>query len=54
MRKLGKELKQLAGRTQLPLHAAASIFLRYDAERIDKMRAIISGEWQHSIFAGGD
>lgn len=44
MRKLGKELKALQGRTRLPLHAAAAIFLRYDADRIDKMRAIISGE----------
>ena len=43
MRKLGKELKALAGRTRLPLHAAAAIFLRYDSDRIDKMRAIITG-----------
>lgn len=43
MRKLGKELKALQSRTRLPLHAAAAIFLRYDSERIDKMRAIISG-----------
>lgn len=38
-----QELRALGGRTQLPLHAAAAIFLRWDGDRIDKMRAIITG-----------
>lgn len=44
MRRLQRELRNLAGKTPLPLNAAASIFLRYDSDRIDKMRAVISGE----------
>jgi len=43
MRRLQRELRNLGSRTPLPLNAAASIFLRYDSDRIDKMRAIISG-----------
>ena len=43
MRRLQRELRNLAGKTPLPLNAAASIFLRYDSDRIDKMRAVISG-----------
>ena len=41
---LRRELRNLAGKTPLPCNAAAAIFLRYDSDRIDKMRAVISGE----------
>ena len=44
VKRLGKELRNLqSGRTPLPVHAAASIFVRYDEDRNDKMRCIITG-----------
>lgn len=44
MKRLQRELRNLNTKTQLPVHAAASIFVRHDSERIDKMRVIITGE----------
>eukprot|EP00891_Asterochloris_glomerata_P004328 jgi/Astpho2/4328/e_gw1.00065.64.1_t len=44
VKRLGKELRNLQSRrTPLPVHAAASIFVRYDEDRNDKMRCIITG-----------
>lgn len=44
MKRLQRELRNLNTKTQLPVHAAASIFVRHDSERIDKMRVVITGE----------
>jgi len=43
MKRLQRELRNLNTKTQLPVHSAASIFVRHDSERIDKMRVIITG-----------
>jgi len=43
MRRLAQELRALQGAQGLPLQAAASILLRHDGERPDKMRALITG-----------
>jgi len=44
MKRLNKELRDLSsGRTALPLDLRASVFLRYDAERVDCMRALLTG-----------
>ncbi|MEW5299691.1 MAG: hypothetical protein WDW36_002681 [Sanguina aurantia] len=42
-RRLAKELRALQGATSLPCAAAASIFLRHDETRLDKMRVVITG-----------
>eukprot|EP00798_Chlamydomonas_sp_ICE-L_P010124 gene10124-8024_t len=52
MKRLTKELRDLQTKTRLPCNAAASIFLRHDEERIDKMRAIITGP-QGTPYEGG-
>ena len=54
VKRLGKELRNLqSGRTPLPVHAAASIFVRYDEDRNDKMRCIITGGgWGRSDWCG--
>lgn len=44
MKRLQRELRNLNTKTQLPVHAAAAIFVCHDSERIDKMRVIITGE----------
>ena len=44
MRRLGREIRDLQkGKNELPLQPAASIFLRHDADRMDKLRACIMG-----------
>lgn len=43
MRRLTRELRDLNGKTPLPLHPDSSIFLRHDADRIDKIRFMITG-----------
>ena len=43
MKRLQRELRNLNTKMHLPVHAAASIFVRHDSERIDKMRVIITG-----------
>lgn len=43
MRRLAKEMRDLRGRTALPVYAAAAIFVRHDSERFDKVRALITG-----------
>ena len=59
VKRLGKELRNLqSGRTPLPVHAAASIFVRYDEDRNDKMRCIITGRrlglWpKRLVWCGG-
>lgn len=54
VKRLGKELRNLQSRrTPLPVHAAASIFVRYDEDRNDKMRCIITGgAWRWSDWCG--
>lgn len=53
VKRLGKEVRDLHGRTGLPCHASAAIFLRHDADRMDKMRAIITGpEGEHGHLCG--
>lgn len=48
MKRLSREVRDLQrGRAQLPLQPAASIFLRYDADRMDKIRACIVGGHAH-------
>jgi hypothetical protein len=44
MKRLTRELRDLAGKAALPCDPAASIFLRHDADNLDKMRAILTGE----------
>ncbi|KAF5842289.1 ubiquitin-conjugating enzyme/RWD-like protein [Dunaliella salina] len=43
MKRLTRELRDLTGRSSLPCDPAASIFLRHDADSLDKMRAILTG-----------
>ena len=47
MRRLARELRELRGTTELPLGAAAAIFLRHDSDRPDLMRALITGGCPH-------
>eukprot|EP00879_Flechtneria_rotunda_P026467 GHRR01028222.1.p1 GENE.GHRR01028222.1~~GHRR01028222.1.p1 ORF type:complete len:343 (+),score=131.99 GHRR01028222.1:32-1030(+) len=42
MRRLGRELRDLRGRTRLPVRAAAACLVRQDQERPDKVRCIIT------------
>lgn len=44
MKRLTRELRDLTGKSALPCNPAASIFLRHDADQLDMMRAIITGE----------
>ncbi|KAL6746135.1 ubiquitin elongating factor core-domain-containing protein [Haematococcus lacustris] len=43
MKRLTRELRDLGGRTALPCGPEAAIFLRYDADQVDRMRALITG-----------
>lgn len=43
MKRLSREMRNLRGKTSLPIHMASSIFVRHDADRIDKVRAMITG-----------
>lgn len=44
MKRLSKEIRDLQrGKNELPLQPAASIFLRHDADRMDMLRACITG-----------
>ena len=43
MKRLTKELRDLHSRTRLPCAPGASIFMRHDADRIDKMRVLMTG-----------
>ena len=43
MKRLSREMRNLRGKTALPIHAASSIFVRHDANRMDKVRAMITG-----------
>jgi hypothetical protein len=42
LRRLGRELRDLRGKTKLPVAAAAACFVRQDAERPDKVRCCAS------------
>ena len=43
MKRLSREMRNLRGKTALPVHTASAIFVRHDADRIDKVRAMITG-----------
>jgi hypothetical protein len=53
LRRLGRELRDLRGKTKLPVTAAAACFVRQDAERPDKVRCcIIYAKLVSSILSG--
>lgn len=52
LRRLGRELRDLRGKTRLPVAAAAACYVRQDAERPDKVRCVISGP-QDTPYEGG-
>ncbi|KAK9823993.1 hypothetical protein WJX72_006841 [[Myrmecia] bisecta] len=52
MKRLTRELRNLATKTQLPVHAASAIFVRHDPDRVDKMRALITGPEDTPYFGG--
>eukprot|EP00803_Ostreobium_quekettii_P001409 evm.model.scf_992.6 EVM.evm.TU.scf_992.6 scf_992:30174-39528(+) len=43
MKRLTKELRDFMSKAQLPIYPASSIFVRHDSDRIDKVRAMITG-----------
>lgn len=43
MKRLSREMRNLRGKTSLPIHMASSIFVRHDTDRMDKVRAMITG-----------
>ena len=43
MKRLSREMRNLHGKTALPVHMASSVFVRHDADRVDKVRAMITG-----------
>ncbi|DBA74342.1 hypothetical protein WJX77_011104 [Trebouxia sp. C0004] len=43
MKRLSREMRNLRGKTSLPIHMASSIFVRHDTDRMDKVRALITG-----------
>lgn len=48
MKRLSREMRNLRGKTSLPIHMASSIFVRHDTDRMDKVRAMITGG--HMLF----
>lgn len=44
MKRLSREMRNLRGKTSLPVHMASSIFVRHDTDRMDKVRALITGK----------
>ena len=49
MKRLSREMRNLRGKTSLPIHMASSIFVRHDTDRMDKVRAMITGG--HMLFS---
>ena len=43
MKRLSREMRNLRGKTSLPIHMSSSLFVRHDANRMDKVRAMITG-----------
>lgn len=43
MKRLSREMRNLRSKTALPVHMASAIFVRHDSERMDKVRAMITG-----------
>ena len=43
MKRLSREMRNLRGKTALPIHMSSSIFVRHDIDRMDKVRAMITG-----------
>lgn len=43
MKRLSREMRNLLGKTALPVHMASSVFVRHDSDRMDKVRAMITG-----------
>lgn len=52
MKALSREMRNLRGRTQLPIYAASSIFVRHDSDRMDKVRALITGPEDTPYYGG--
>lgn len=52
MKALSKEVRGFTGRTRLPIYAASSICVRYDQNRMDKMRALITGPEDTPYYGG--
>ena len=51
VKRLSREVRDLQrGKNALPLQPAASIFLRHDADRMDMMRACITGLMPASLL----
>ena len=48
MKRLSREMRNLLGKTSLPIHMASSIFVRHDTDRMDKVRALITGNYASS------
>eukprot|EP00271_Cylindrocystis_brebissonii_P003861 TRINITY_DN15104_c0_g1_i1.p1 TRINITY_DN15104_c0_g1~~TRINITY_DN15104_c0_g1_i1.p1 ORF type:complete len:1561 (+),score=311.97 TRINITY_DN15104_c0_g1_i1:366-5048(+) len=43
-RRIAREVREITSDNRLPIHANASIFLRQDSERVDLLRALITGQ----------
>ena len=43
MKRLSREMRNLHGKTALPVYMASSVFVRHDSDRMDKVRAMITG-----------
>ena len=43
MKRLSREMRNLHGKTALPVHMASSLFVRHNSDRMDKVRAMITG-----------
>lgn len=52
MKALAREVRGFSGRTRLPIYAASAICVRYDPDRMDKMRALITGPEGTPYYAG--
>lgn len=49
MKRLSREMRNLRGKTSLPIHRASSLFVRHDTDRMDKVRAMITGGHMLSV-----
>jgi hypothetical protein len=52
VRRVGREMRDLRGKMSLPVYAAGAILVRHDGERLDKVRACVTGP-EGTPYAGG-
>jgi hypothetical protein len=52
VRRVGREMRDLRGKMALPVYAAGAVLVRHDAERLDKVRACVTGP-EGTPYAGG-